>query len=166
MRVELAQPNFRGADQERTVAAFARSSTDGLIVTSGPWPRFIASSIVAAAAARHKPAVYVSRFMAASGGLISYGPDFVRADSFCGAKFQSQPYRQFECRSLRQSHNREFLSRGCDVVKIAPSCAAFAAKLCTAVSGGHLRGTSLLAIFLSTCGLRGFGTDSYVTENM
>src|SRR5262249_14220203 len=34
--------------------------------------------LIVAAAARHKlPAVYVSRFMAAGGGLISYGPDFV-----------------------------------------------------------------------------------------
>jgi putative ABC transport system substrate-binding protein len=35
-------------------------------------------ALIVAAAARHKlPAVYVSRFMVAAGGLISYGPDFV-----------------------------------------------------------------------------------------
>jgi hypothetical protein len=36
-----AQLNFRGADQERTVATFGRSSTDAVIVTSGPWPESI-----------------------------------------------------------------------------------------------------------------------------
>ena len=34
--------------------------------------------LIIAAAARHKlPAVYVTRFMATAGGLMSYGPDFV-----------------------------------------------------------------------------------------
>ena len=78
LRVELVPLNLRDAgDIERSVAEFARSSADGLIVTSGPLAA-VHRDLIVAAAARHKlPAVYVSRFMAAGGGLISYGPDFV-----------------------------------------------------------------------------------------
>jgi putative ABC transport system substrate-binding protein len=78
LRVELVPLNLRGeGDVERSLAEFARSSADGLIVTSGPLAS-VHRDLIIAAAARHKlPAVYVSRFMAAAGGLISYGPDFV-----------------------------------------------------------------------------------------
>ena len=77
MRVELVPLNFRDqADIERTVAAFARSSNDGMVVTSGPLAA-VHRGVIVAAAARHKlPTVYVSRFTALDGGLISYGPDF------------------------------------------------------------------------------------------
>ena len=76
-RVELVPLNFRNeGDIERTVAAFVRSSTDGMIVTSGPLAA-VHRAVIIATAARHKlPTVYVSRFMALDGGLISYGPDF------------------------------------------------------------------------------------------
>jgi putative tryptophan/tyrosine transport system substrate-binding protein len=78
LRIELVPLNFRDADQmERSVAAFARSSADGLIVTSGPLATVHRAAIVAAAARHKLPAVYVSRFMVTGGGLISYGPDFV-----------------------------------------------------------------------------------------
>jgi putative ABC transport system substrate-binding protein len=78
MRVELVPLNLREAgDIERSLAEFARSPADGLIVTSGPLAS-VHRDLIIAAAARHKlPAVYNSRFMAAAGGLISYGPDFV-----------------------------------------------------------------------------------------
>jgi putative ABC transport system substrate-binding protein len=76
--VELIPLNVReGPEIARTVAAFARSSADGLIATSGPLTA-IYRELIISAAARHKlPAVYVTRFMAISGGLMSYGPDFV-----------------------------------------------------------------------------------------
>jgi putative tryptophan/tyrosine transport system substrate-binding protein len=78
LRVELVPLNLRnGGDVERSLADFARSPADGLIVTSGPLAS-VHRDLITAAAARHKlPAIYVSRFMAAAGGLISYGPDFV-----------------------------------------------------------------------------------------
>ena len=78
LRMELVPLNMREAgDIERTLAAFARSSTDGLIVTSGPLTA-VHRDLIIAAAARHKlPVVYVTRYMAASGGLLSYGPDFI-----------------------------------------------------------------------------------------
>src|SRR6516225_6949564 len=76
-RVELVPTNFRNeGDIERTVAAFVRSSTDGMIVPSGPLAA-VHRVVIIATAARHKlPTVYVSRLMALDGGLISYGPDF------------------------------------------------------------------------------------------
>ena len=77
LRVELVPLNFLNrADIEQTVAAFARSSNDAMIVTSGPLAA-VHRAVIVATAARHKlPTVYVSRFTALDGGLISYGPDF------------------------------------------------------------------------------------------
>jgi putative ABC transport system substrate-binding protein len=78
LRVELVPLNMRDAGAiEHTLAAFARSSTDGLIVTSGPLMAVHRDLIVAAAARYKLPTVYVTRFMATAGGLMSYGPDFV-----------------------------------------------------------------------------------------
>ena len=77
LRVELVPLNFLNrADIEQTVAAFVRSSNDAMIVTSGPLAA-VHRAVIVATAARHKlPTVYVSRFTALDGGLISYGPDF------------------------------------------------------------------------------------------
>jgi len=62
---------------ERAVAAFARSPNDGLILT-GSAPSAVHRDTIIALAARYKlPAVYVERLYGASGGLISYGPNFV-----------------------------------------------------------------------------------------
>jgi putative tryptophan/tyrosine transport system substrate-binding protein len=78
LRIELVPLNFRNqADIERTVASFVRSSNDGMIVTSGPLAAVHRNTIIATAARHKLPAVYVSRFIALDGGLISYGPDFV-----------------------------------------------------------------------------------------
>src|SRR5262245_37773440 len=78
LRVELVPLNFRNAvDVERTVAGFARSSNEGMIVTSGPLAAVHREAIVATAARHKLPAVYVSRYTAVGGGLMSYGPDFV-----------------------------------------------------------------------------------------
>jgi putative ABC transport system substrate-binding protein len=78
LRIELVPLNFRDqTDIERTVASFARSRSDGMIVTSGPLASVHRKTIIATAARHKLPAVYVSRFIALDGGLISYGPDFV-----------------------------------------------------------------------------------------
>jgi putative ABC transport system substrate-binding protein len=62
---------------ERAVAAFARSANCGMIVT-GSATATIHRELIITLAARHKlPALYIDRFAVASGGLISYGPDFV-----------------------------------------------------------------------------------------
>src|SRR5262245_19342884 len=85
LRVELVPLNLREvADIDRNLAAFGpRSSSDGLIVTSGPLAA-VHRELIVAAAARHKvPAIYSVRYTVVSGGLISYGPDF--ADQYRGA---------------------------------------------------------------------------------
>ena len=59
------------------IAAFARSATDGMVVT-GSALSAVHRKLIVALAARHKlPAVYWSRLPVADGGLISYGPDLV-----------------------------------------------------------------------------------------
>jgi putative ABC transport system substrate-binding protein len=76
--VELVPLNVRDAPEiERSIAAFARSTSEGMIVTSSPLAA-IHRELIVALAARHKlPAVYAARYMVAGGGLISYGADFV-----------------------------------------------------------------------------------------
>ena len=78
LRVEVSPVNVRDAGEiERAVAAFARSSNGGLIVTpSGP--ALLHRDLIITLAARHKlPAVYFEGFFIADGGLVSYGPDQV-----------------------------------------------------------------------------------------
>jgi putative ABC transport system substrate-binding protein len=79
--VELSPINVRDAGElERAVAAFARASNSGLIVT-GSALSLLHRELIIALAARHKlPAVYFRRYFVTSGGLISYGYDL--ADQF------------------------------------------------------------------------------------
>jgi putative ABC transport system substrate-binding protein len=74
--VELSPVGVRDAGEiERTIAAFARGSNDGLIVTSSALAQ-VHRDLIVMLAARHKlPAVYSQRFFVTGGGLISYGPD-------------------------------------------------------------------------------------------
>ena len=73
--VEVSPVNVRDAGEiERAVAAFARSSNGGLIVTASALA-VVHRDLIITLAARHKlPAVYSNRFFVAAGGLISYGP--------------------------------------------------------------------------------------------
>ena len=65
------------AEIERAVAAFARASNGGLIVTASPLAA-VHRDLIIALAARHKlPAVYYERSYTVAAGLISYGSDFV-----------------------------------------------------------------------------------------
>jgi putative tryptophan/tyrosine transport system substrate-binding protein len=62
------------AELERSMAAFARSATSGMIVTAGSTG--FRRDLIIRLASRHKlPAVYPFRYYAKDGGLISYGPD-------------------------------------------------------------------------------------------
>jgi putative ABC transport system substrate-binding protein len=74
--VELTPVNVRDAGEiERAVAAFARGSNDGLIVT-GSALALVHRDLIIKLAARYKlPAIYYSRNFVADGGLMSYGPD-------------------------------------------------------------------------------------------
>jgi putative ABC transport system substrate-binding protein len=60
---------------EHAVAAFARRSNGGLVVTASPFGRN-RRDVIAALAARYKlPSVYPFRYYVTAGGLISYGPN-------------------------------------------------------------------------------------------
>jgi putative ABC transport system substrate-binding protein len=71
--VDVADPG----EIERAVTAFAQRPDGGLIVTGSPGATIHRELIVSLAARHRLPAVYNTRLYAASGGLISYGPDFV-----------------------------------------------------------------------------------------
>src|SRR5215471_8394375 len=75
--VEVSPLNLLNAGEtERAVAAFAGSSNGGLIV-AGSASANVQRNLIIGLAARHRlPAVYFERLYVASGGLISYGPDF------------------------------------------------------------------------------------------
>jgi putative tryptophan/tyrosine transport system substrate-binding protein len=76
--VELRPINVRDAGEiERAIATFAQSANTGLIVTGSTGAAVHRERIIALAAQHRLPAVYNSRFWAAAGGLMSYGPDFL-----------------------------------------------------------------------------------------
>src|SRR6266566_2727829 len=78
LRVEVNPINVGGAAEiESAVAAFARAPNGGLIATGGGRIRFHRDLIVKLAARHKLPAVYYDRVFVDSGGLISYGPDYV-----------------------------------------------------------------------------------------
>jgi putative ABC transport system substrate-binding protein len=76
--VEVSPINGRDASEiERAIAAFARTSNGGLIVTASALAG-VHRDLLITLAARHKlPAVYSNRLFVAAGGLISYGADLV-----------------------------------------------------------------------------------------
>ena len=76
--IEVSPVNARDAGEfERAVAAFARSSNGGLIVTGSGSAIVHRELIIALAARHHLPAVYPARLFVTGGGLISYGPDSI-----------------------------------------------------------------------------------------
>jgi putative tryptophan/tyrosine transport system substrate-binding protein len=84
LRMEVIPVNVRDAGEiERAIAAFARSSNGGLIVTSSPLAELHRNLIITLAAQHRLPAVYFGRVFVTGGGLISYGPDLV--DQYRGA---------------------------------------------------------------------------------
>jgi putative tryptophan/tyrosine transport system substrate-binding protein len=76
--VEVTAIDTRDAAEiERGVTAFGRSANGGLIVMPGARASVHGALIVALAARYKLPAIYLFRYHATDGGLISYGPDFV-----------------------------------------------------------------------------------------
>jgi putative tryptophan/tyrosine transport system substrate-binding protein len=76
--VDVSPLNLRDTGEiERGVTAFARSSNGGLIVAASVLASVQRNLIVELAARHRLPAVYFERLFVASGGLISYGADFV-----------------------------------------------------------------------------------------
>jgi putative tryptophan/tyrosine transport system substrate-binding protein len=76
--IEVSPVNVRDAAEiEQAVAVFAHSKNGGLIVT-GSALAVVHRDLITTLAIRHKlPSVFTARFFVASGGLISYGADFV-----------------------------------------------------------------------------------------
>jgi putative tryptophan/tyrosine transport system substrate-binding protein len=74
--VQVTPVDVRDAGEiERAVAAFARGSHGGLIVTASA-SGTVHRDLIATVAARHKlPAVFPNRVYVTGGGLTSYGPD-------------------------------------------------------------------------------------------
>jgi len=78
LRVEVTSINTRDAGEiERSVAAFARSSNGGLIVTPSGSSLLHRDLIVTLAAQYKLPVVYFERSYVVAGGLVSYGTDFI-----------------------------------------------------------------------------------------
>lgn len=76
--VELKSLPLRDVGEiERMVAAFARGSNAGLIVTRTAAAISHRDLIIALAGRHRLPAVYPLRFFVTGGGLVSYGPDIV-----------------------------------------------------------------------------------------
>ena len=104
--VEIIQVNLRdSANIEQAIAAFARSSNGGLIITAGPPSYNHRNLIIRLAAERRLPAIYFDRAFVAAGGLISYGPDLIdqyrRAAELCqiaSSRARSRPI----CRCRRR----------------------------------------------------------------
>ncbi len=76
--LELSSLGIRDTGEiERGVAAFAREPNGGLIVGVGGGAVVHRRAIIDSAARHRLPAVYPYRYMAADGGLVSYGVDLV-----------------------------------------------------------------------------------------
>ena len=76
--VEVSPIDVRDAAEiERAIAAFARGSNGGLIVTSSGLAPVHRDLIITLAARHRLPAVYSYRYFVTDGGLISYGPDSI-----------------------------------------------------------------------------------------
>jgi ABC-type uncharacterized transport system substrate-binding protein len=76
--VEISAINLREAGEiERAVTAFAHSADGGLLLTSSALAAVHRKLIITLAARYKLPAVYPRRYYVATGGLVSYGVDFV-----------------------------------------------------------------------------------------
>ena len=74
--MEISAVNVRDpAEIERGISAFARAANGGLILTGSALSNVHRDLIITLAARYKLPAVYVERYFAAAGGLISYGPN-------------------------------------------------------------------------------------------
>jgi len=76
--IEVTPLNLRDASEtERAITAFARSSNGGLIVAASALADAQRDPIIELAAKHKLPAIYWERSLVDSGGLISYGADFI-----------------------------------------------------------------------------------------
>jgi putative ABC transport system substrate-binding protein len=71
----LESPVNDAAEVDRAISSLAVASNGGLIVSAAAFSVVHRDLIIGLAAKYSLPAIYWSRFFAASGGLMSYGPD-------------------------------------------------------------------------------------------
>ena len=77
-RVEIKAIGVDDAEEiERGLTGFVREPNGGLIVLAQATPVIHRNLIIKLTAQHRLPAVYGSRFWAAEGGLVSYGPDIL-----------------------------------------------------------------------------------------
>jgi putative ABC transport system substrate-binding protein len=81
LKVQVNNPvNVRDAGEiDRALAAFARSSNGGLIVTAGPTTTIHRELIIALAARHRLPTVYPNRLFITAGGTAYHGRTSGRA---------------------------------------------------------------------------------------
>ena len=78
MGIELSVAGLQKVGEiEQAIAEFAPGSNGGLVVTASQFGATYPNLIVELAARHKLPAVYPLRYFVTSGGLMSYGPDFV-----------------------------------------------------------------------------------------
>jgi putative tryptophan/tyrosine transport system substrate-binding protein len=78
VRMDVSPLNVRDPSEiKNNMAAFARASNGGLIVTTSLGSQLHRDLIVSLAAQHKLPAIYSERSFVEAGGLFSYGPDFV-----------------------------------------------------------------------------------------
>jgi putative ABC transport system substrate-binding protein len=76
--LEMSPVAMQSADEiEKGIKDFARSPNGGMIVTPNSSASVHRALIIGLAAQYKLPAIYPFSYMAAAGGLMSYGPDFV-----------------------------------------------------------------------------------------
>jgi len=76
--VELVPLNVREVSEiDRVVTEFARLPRGGLIVSSNPFVATHRGRIIDLALQHKLPSIFVERYLAGEGGLMSYGPDFI-----------------------------------------------------------------------------------------
>jgi putative ABC transport system substrate-binding protein len=78
LQMQLSAVDLRDSDNmESAIAAFSREANGGLVVTASTLATLHRKLIISMAARYRLPAVYSNRLYVDSGGLISYGPDFI-----------------------------------------------------------------------------------------
>ena len=85
---------------EPAVAAFARLSNGGLVVTAGPIAANNAGLIRTLAARYKLPAVYPFRYFVEAGGLVSYGPDVAPRRATSTASSRARNLLTCRCKRL------------------------------------------------------------------
>ena len=104
-----AMPVHSAADIESAVGEFVRTPNGGLLVLPDATTNFHRELIIGMAARHRLPAVYAFRYIAADGGLMSYGVDvielFRRAASYVDRilKARNRPTCLRSCRKVTSS---------------------------------------------------------------